>query len=179
MSKLTLPAPDVSHAVQDVALADLYPLMREILDGGGSFTLTVTGTSMYPFILGGRDRVTLSPLPKKLRKNDLPLYRRGDGAFVLHRIVRVEKDGTYTMCGDHQTALEKGIRHEQLIAIATAYVRKGRRLTNRNLLYRIYRVLWTWVLPWRGGIFRCRSRLRATAARLLKKNTHQRGTVQK
>ena len=54
MSKLPLPAPDVSHSVQDVALAELYPLMREILDGGGSFTLTVTGTSMYPFILGGR-----------------------------------------------------------------------------------------------------------------------------
>ena len=179
MSKLPLPAPDVSHSVQDVALAELYPLMREILDGGGSFTLTVTGTSMYPFILGGRDHVTLSPLPKKLRKNDLPLYRRGDGAFVLHRIVRMENDGTFSMCGDHQSMLEKGIRHEQLIAIATAYERKGRKLTNRNLLYRIYRVLWTWVLPYRYILFRWNSRLRAAAARLLKKDTHQRGTVKK
>lgn len=136
-----------------ISLADYYPLIQETLDRGGTFSLTITGTSMYPFIVGGRDKVTLSPLPEKLKKNDLPLYRRANGAFVLHRIVKVCKNGTYTCCGDHQWWLEKGLQREQMIGLATEYVRKGRKLTNRNVLYRCYRTFWTWVLPLRKYYF--------------------------
>ncbi len=128
-----------------IHLSDFYPLIQETLDSGGTFSLTVTGTSMYPFIVGGRDKVTLSPITGELKKNDLPLYRRDDGAFVLHRIVKVEKDGTYTCCGDHQTWLEKGLRRDQMIGIATEYVRKGKHITNKNLIYRFYRMTWTWL----------------------------------
>ncbi len=139
-----------------IQLADYYPLIREILENGGSFTLTVTGSSMYPFILGNRDQVTLSPITGELKKYDLPLYRREDGAFVLHRIVRVEADGTYTCCGDHQWILERGLRRDQMIAVATEFVRKGRHLTNKNLLYRMYCVVWTWMLRLRKLIFSLR-----------------------
>lgn len=136
-----------------IHLEDYYPLIRETLDQGGTFSLTVTGQSMFPFIVGNRDQVTLSPVPEKLKKNDLPLYRRSNGQFVLHRVVKVEKDGTYTCCGDHQWWREKGLKHEQMIGLSTAYVRKGKKLTNRNLLYKAYRTLWTWILPFRRYIF--------------------------
>ncbi len=158
--------------VKKVNMADLYPVMKEILDHGGSFKLTVTGSSMFPFILGGRDQVTLSPLPDKLRKNDLPLYRRRDGAFVLHRIVRCEKDGTYTCCGDHQWILEPGLHREQMIAIATAYVRKGRELTNRNLWYRVYRRIWTWIIPLRPYLFRLLDRWHNRKFLVFRKKKH-------
>ena len=107
----------------------------------------------HPFILGNRDRVTLSPITGKLKKNDLPFYRRANGQFVLHRIVKVEKDGTYTCCGDHQWWLEKGLKHDQMIGVATEYVRKGKRLTNKNIIYRIYRTVWTWLLRYRKYFF--------------------------
>ena len=136
-----------------IHLADYYPLIRETLDQGGTFSLTITGQSMYPFILGNRDRVTLSPITGKLKKNDLPFYRRANGQFVLHRIVKVEKDGTYTCCGDHQWWLEKGLKHDQMIGVATEYVRKGKRLTNKNVFYRIYRTVWTWLLRYRKYFF--------------------------
>lgn len=148
-----LQSPAVTAETKSVSLSELYPLMREILADGGSFTLTVTGTSMVPFLLGGRDRVTLSPVTKKPGKNDLPLYRREDGTFVLHRIIKVEKTGTYTMCGDHQTRPEKGVRREQIVAVATAYTRKGRHLTNQNPIYRIYRTVWTLARPVRSACF--------------------------
>lgn len=137
-----------------VSLADYYPLIQETLDQGGTFSLTITGSSMFPFILGGRDKVTLSPLPEKLKKNDLPLYRRANGAFVLHRIVKVCKDGTYVCCGDHQWLPEKNLTRDQMIGLATQYVRKGKTLTNKNVLYRCYRTFWTWVLPLRPYFFR-------------------------
>ncbi len=153
MSKRALEQPLLERASKRINLSDMYPLIREVLSNGGTFTLTITGTSMYPFIVGGRDNVTLSPVPERLRKNDLPLYRRRDGSFVLHRIIKLERDGTYTCCGDHQSQPEKGLRHEQMVALATAYVRKGKSLTNRNFLYRVYRTLWTWLLRYRWIFF--------------------------
>lgn len=149
-----------------VSLADYYPLIKETLDQGGTFSLTITGTSMYPFIVGGRDKVTLSPLPEKLKKNDLPLYRRANGAFVLHRIVKVCKDGTYTCCGDHQWWPEEKLRREQMIGLATEYVRKGKKLTNHNLVYRVYRTVWTWVLPFRRYFFRLNEKWHGVKNRL-------------
>lgn len=158
--------------VKKVNMAELYPVMKEVLDSGGSFKLTVTGSSMFPFILGGRDQVTLSPLPQKLRKNDLPLYRRRDGAFVLHRIIRCEKDGTYTCCGDHQWVTEPGLEYDQMIALATAFVRKGREVTNRNLLYRMYRTLWTWIIPLRPYLFGLHNMWRRRKIFIFRKKKH-------
>ena len=160
MNKQALPMGELQTQVKSVNMSELYPLMKDILDSGGSFSLTVTGSSMFPFVLGGRDQVTLSPLQGKLRKYDLPLYRRKDGAFVLHRIVKVEKDGSYTCCGDHQWGLEKGLDQSQMIAICTEYVRKGKRFSNRNIFYRCYRILWTWIRPIRPYLFAIHNRWR-------------------
>ena len=160
MNKKVLQDPSIESHTKTIDLNDMYPVIKEVLDNGGTFTLTITGSSMYPFILGGRDQVTLSPVPKKLKKNDLPLYRRKNGQFVLHRIVKVCKDGTYTCCGDHQCQLEKGLEFEQMVGLATSYVRKGKKLTNKNLLYRFYRMTWTWVRNYRWVFFAIDNRLR-------------------
>ena len=159
MSKQELHDPSVEIGAKTISLSAMYPIIKEVLDNGGTFSLTITGSSMYPFILGGRDQVTLSPVPVKLKKNDLPLYRRKNGQFVLHRIVKVCKDGTYTCCGDHQWQLEKGLKHEQMVGIATSYVRKGKALTNKNLIYRMYRTVWTWLLKYRWIFFGVQNRL--------------------
>ena len=77
------------------------PLLEEKLSEGGSVELPITGTSMLPLLVQGRDRVIISKADKQLKKYDLPLYKRDDGAFVLHRVVAA-CGGTYTMCGDNQ-----------------------------------------------------------------------------
>lgn len=159
-----------------IHLADYYPLIKETLDQGGSFTMTITGSSMFPFILGGRDQVTLSPITRELKKNDLPFYRRKNGQFVLHRIVKVEKDGTYTCCGDHQWQVEKGLQRDQMIGIATKYVRKGRTITNKNVLYRIYRTVWTWVLKYRWIYFKLRNKVASLYSGIMRKRKEKKGS---
>ena len=151
--------PDAPCAVRKINMADLYPVITDVLGNGGTFSLTVTGSSMFPFLAGGRDQVTLSAIPSKLRKNDLPLYRRASGQFVLHRVVKVCRDGTYTCCGDHQWCLEKGLLQGQMIGVATEYVRKNRHFSNRNILYRIYRAVWTWLIPVRPYLFLLQNKL--------------------
>ena len=88
-----------------VRLSELPPIMEETLRAGGTVRLPITGTSMLPLLVEGRDTVALQ---KALQKYDLPLYLRKDGAIVLHRVVGVNDDGTYTMCGDNQWVKESG-----------------------------------------------------------------------
>ena len=99
--------------------SDLYPLIKETIQSGNSFSFLAHGTSMEPLILNAKHTVTLSPISSDLRKNDIVFYRRTDGAFVLHRIVNLEQNGTYTLCGDHQFSFEKGIQKDQIIAKLT------------------------------------------------------------
>ena len=98
--------------MSDVALhlAEILPIMQERLAAGESVQFTPRGTSMRPMLEGGRDQVILSPLPKEIKKYDLPLYRRPDGQFVLHRVVKTGE--TYTCIGDNQYALEPGVSRD-------------------------------------------------------------------
>ena len=104
-------------------LEQLMPLIREYLAAGKTVKFSPRGISMLPMLRQGIDDVVLSPLPEKLKKYDLPLYQRDDGHFVLHRIVRVGE--TYTCVGDNQFELEHGLRHDQMIAVVTAFSRAG------------------------------------------------------
>ncbi len=122
----------------------LYPILKEEIDRGNSFSFTAFGSSMHPFIRGGTDRVTLSPVTEKLRAGDVVFYRRQNGMFVLHRIIRVKKNG-FDLCGDNQYWLESGIRPEQVIAIMTKLEKKEQILYPFSLKSRIWRLF----LPFR------------------------------
>lgn len=128
-----------------VRLAEILPLMQERLAAGESVQFTPQGTSMRPTIYGGRDQVVLSPLPERLKKYDLPLYRRDNGQFVLHRIVKA--GDSYTCVGDNQFELETGIRPDQMIALATGFYRKGKYYRVDGLGYRVYIRIWHWTRP--------------------------------
>ena len=136
-----------------VWLEQLFPLMQERLKAGESVQFTPKGISMRPMIEGGRDRVVLSPLPEKLKKYDLPFYRRDDGHFVLHRIVKVGK--TYTCIGDNQLIHELGVRQDQMIALATGLYRKGKYYSLDSFGYKLYSRLWHWTRPLRHIVYWC------------------------
>lgn len=109
---------------------------------------------MSPMLRNGKDFVELSAPPQKLKKYDLPLYQRDNGEYVMHRVVRTGK--TYTCIGDNQFVLETGIRPDQIIAVVTAFTRKGKRYSVKNLSYRLYCRLWHFTRPLR----KLRSKLR-------------------
>ena len=121
-------------------LEELLPHMQEKLASGESVRIIPGGNSMLPMLHPGRDTVILSPLPERLKKYDLPLYRRSDGKFVLHRIVEV--GDTYTCVGDNQFQTEPGIRPEQMIALVTGFIRNGKERSVRDPGYRLYCRIW-------------------------------------
>ena len=130
-----------------VRLEQMLPLIQERLAAGESVQFSPKGTSMRPTIYGWRDQVVLSPLPEKLEKYDLPLYRRDDGQFVLHRIVKVEE--TFTCIGDNQFIYEPGVRQDQMLALATGFYRKGKYYSCDGKGYKLYVRLWCGSRPLR------------------------------
>ena len=95
---------------------------------------------MLPMLRQGQDSVVLSPLPKRLRKFDLPLYRRSNGQYVLHRIVK--SGDSYTCMGDNQFVKETGLHRGQMIGVVTAFTRGGKKYTVDQWQYRLYCYLW-------------------------------------
>lgn len=121
-------------------LDHLIPLIREMLAAGHSVRFSPRGTSMLPMLRQGIDSVTLSPLPEKLEKYDLPLYQRDNGQYVLHRVIGVGTD--YTCMGDNQFDPETGLRHDQMIALVTGFTRGKKEHSVTELGYRLYCRLW-------------------------------------
>lgn len=139
---------------RETSLYELMPLIRERLACGQSVRFLPRGISMLPMLRQGIDSVTLSPLPEKLKKYDLPLYQRDNGKYVLHRVTEVGE--TYTCMGDNQFAPETGLRQDQMIALVTAFTRGEKEYRVTDFSYRLYCRVWHYSRPvrhfWRRGI---------------------------
>ncbi len=98
--------------------------IEAVLDECGIYSFFPKGTSMLPLIRQGRDSVIVEKKNGRLKKYDVALYKRDDGTYVLHRVVRVKRD-TYTMCGDHQFVYEHGVREDQVLGAMTELYRDG------------------------------------------------------
>lgn len=149
-----------------VKLDQLMPLFRERLDAGQKVKFSPRGTSMLPMIRQGVDTVTLAQLPEKLKKYDLPLYQRRDGQYVLHRIVETGK--TYTCIGDGQYVSEKGLTHQQMIAVVTGFTRGQKEYSVTDWRYRLYCRVWHYSRPVRGFLDRCLGWLRRRVKKLFR-----------
>ena len=124
-----------------VNIEEIAAIIREQIAIGQSVELPPRGVSMLPLIREGRDSVILSPVNGRLKRFDIPFYRRHDGTYVLHRVVGFDGDG-YVLCGDNQFVLERGIGDADLIAVVTGIRRGGKLIDLNGPLYRTYVVLW-------------------------------------
>ena len=130
----------VGRSSSEVSLAELMPLIEEQLESGQSVRFSPKGVSMLPMLRQGRDQVTLTALHGSPKKYDILLYRRGNGSFVLHRVVKI--GNTYTCIGDNQFVYEKDIKRDQIIAVVSSFWRDGREYSITTPVYKVYRVLW-------------------------------------
>lgn len=119
-----------------------------LLEDAEFVPLVISGSSMTPFLVHGRDTVYLSKVQGLLKKGDMVLYRRDNGAYILHRICRVDGE-TYTLVGDAQTRLEKGVRQDQVLARVSAVCRKGKILRSGCFWWDFFEQVWIRMIPLR------------------------------
>ncbi|MBQ3109532.1 MAG: S24/S26 family peptidase [Clostridia bacterium] len=108
----------------------VMPFINQAFEKGESFTFKPNGVSMMPFIKGGQTSVTIEKYTGGAKKFDIVFYKRNDGKYVLHRIVKM-LDACYGVCGDNQWWVEK-VKNEQIFAIVTNVDGKS---TKGSLLY--------------------------------------------
>lgn len=129
--------------MSEFPMEELAPLIAEVIGEGGEFRLYPKGTSMRPLIRQGLDSVALAALSRAPKRGDILLYRRENGQYVLHRLMRCEKDGTLCFSGDNHLEWEHGITEDQLLAMAIAVFRRNKRVSMGDLRMRCYSRLMT------------------------------------
>ncbi len=145
---------------QSILLTELLPVIREVLAEGGEFPLKPRGKSMLPYLREGRDAVVLSPLTEAPKRGDILLYVRANGTPILHRVVKVARDGTLSMRGDNQYFLERGIQRKQVVAVVKRFSKKGREKHTDAFSSRLYRLRRTLTYPFRHLSFAVLTRAR-------------------
>ncbi len=99
---------------------------------GETVCLTITGGSMTPFLVHGRDSIRFAKPSGPLRRGDMAFYRRRNGQYVMHRIVRVDRQGNYYAAGDAQTEMEGPLAPDMVFAVVTDVCRKGKWIKKGN-----------------------------------------------
>lgn len=112
--------------------------------GKDHIPVPVSGDSMCPFLRPG-DTVYLSSPSGSHRPGDIVLYRRKNGAYILHRIIRTGKGSIVLICGDNQTVLEPVNAPEQILAQVACVERKGRHISPKSVTWRFYATFWRWL----------------------------------
>ena len=119
------------------SLAELEPIMLEVLNSGAEFVMKTHGISMTPMLSDGMDEVVLVKPDGKLNKYDVALFKRRDGQFVLHRVVGENSQG-YIFRGDNQIVNEYGVTDDMIIAVMNAYIKNGKRINVIDSEYKDY-----------------------------------------
>lgn len=84
------------------------------------------GTSMRPLLRQGRDIVVIKRPQFPLKVGDVPLYKvKSRKELVLHRILKVNGDGSYIIRGDNLFAKEH-VLESQIVGIMKAFYREGK-----------------------------------------------------
>lgn len=138
---------------------ELMDLVRERTAAGQKVaSIPFGGVSMLPMLRQGKDQVELAPLPARLKKYDLPVYRYPSGKYVMHRVIKVCEDH-YICNGDNLLLLEE-IPHEWMVAVVSAFTRHGKRIEVTDLGYRMYCWFWCFTRPVRHAWRRSKARLK-------------------
>ena len=132
-----------------ISMEEMSPLLLGLIEEGVDVQILVTGNSMRPMLTHLKSTVTLTKCnPLTLKKGDIPLYRRDNGQYVLHRIIKVHDD-TYDIIGDHQSEIEYGVPKASVLCVVKNFTRKGKTYDCNNWRYKAYAFLWRLSVPFR------------------------------
>ena len=109
---------------------------EEELERSGKIIYRNAGVSMRPLIKQDRDIIIITKPNGRLKKFDIPLYKR-NSQYVLHRIVKV-RENDYVILGDNCLRKEYGITDDQIIGVLTSLIRNGKEVDLNSFGYRFY-----------------------------------------
>lgn len=103
----------------DIMLAEVGNLLSE----GRDVSLTPLGRSMLPFIVGGKDTVTLRKLTT-INVGDIVLAHLPDTRYVLHRVIAIDGNAITLMGDGNLVGTESCDKNDILGSVITINGRK-------------------------------------------------------
>ena len=131
----------------------LMPEYEALLLEGAELPLVISGSSMLPFLAPGRDTVLLKKPDRPLKRGDIVFYRRRNGDYILHRLLRI-RDGRCWMIGDAQTVIEGPLDEPCIFAYVTRVRRKGKTEKPGTFRLEFFARTWLRVIPARHVIMK-------------------------
>ena len=111
---------------------------EEIIEKDGILVQLTKGISMMPLIRQNRDTIIVKKIENPPKENDVLLYKNNAGKYVLHRVIKVLKNG-YIIRGDNNFFNEYDIKDENIIGILDGFYRDDKYIDcNKNKMYKIY-----------------------------------------
>ena len=139
--------------------------IEDFIRENGTYMTNTLGSSMRPLFRTHRDAVILSRPEREILRYDVVLYKTPRG-YLLHRVVGIKGD-VLIIRGDN-TFVNELIPRSEVIAVMTAFNRKGKRRSVEDASYRLYSRLWNFIYPIRFVLRKLRSFLGRIKRKLFK-----------
>ena len=107
------------------------------IESKGYIVYTNVGVSMMPLLRQNKDLMVIRRITGPLQKNDAVLFKRPNGVYVLHRIIKVCGLGQYRIVGDN-CAFSETVPEEWIIGILTEVIKDGRHISVESEEYKAY-----------------------------------------
>lgn len=118
---------------------------EELLEKDGQIVYTNKGISMLPWIHEGKDIMIIKKLENDPKKYDSVFFKRpgaiGRGEYVLHRVMKDYKNGTYYIIGDN-TRTGEIVKRENIYGILTSIKQPNRTIDVKDKNYLLKVKLW-------------------------------------
>ena len=92
---------------------------------------------MMPLLRQHKDIMVIRKITEPLKKYDAVLFKRPNGAYVLHRIIKVCGLGEYRIAGDNRWFSEI-VPEEWIIGILSEVIKDGRHISVQSDEYKAY-----------------------------------------
>ncbi len=124
---------------------------HELSLGGADVSVSfyLSGESMRPLIRKLKDKVTVVPVYRSLKKGDIVLFKRSDGAYVVHRINKINNSTVVTI-GDNCVDFDSPVSVADIWGIVTDTQRNGRKLKTDSPAFRMLGIFIMSTRPFRS-----------------------------
>lgn len=127
------------YNIKKIKFSDISSIVIEGLNNNSKVNLTVTGKSMYPFLLDGIDQIIIEKITHKLKPGDIILYKKNN--FIIHRILKKKKN-YYIVSGDALTIKEIVFENE-IIGYVSSIIKKNKTIDVRSSkMYKVKEMIW-------------------------------------
>lgn len=136
-----------------VDTGEYVSMLKQLAEEGKEVSMVISGGSMSPFLAHGRDSICFRKPDRELRRGDMVFYQRANGQYVMHRIKKIKADGYYIV-GDAQQVIEGPVRREQIFALVTKVMRKGKWIGPGDFWWEFFAHVWIHMIPVRRIVMR-------------------------